>query len=65
MDFHIHEKRYGGITAQQLSFQSREYQERQPCEQRNDYNAFAYQRRGIVGQMRPAQKLEERPSQDE
>ena len=32
---------------------------------RDDDDALAHQRQRIVGQMRPTQKLEERPAQDE
>ena len=65
VNFHIQQKRYGRAAAQQVSFQSREHQERQPGEQRDDDDALAHQHQRIVGQVRPAQKLEERPAQDE
>ena len=65
MNLHVQQEGYGRAPAQRLSFQSREHQERQPGEQRDDDDALAHQLQRIAGQMRPAQKLEERPAQDE
>jgi len=53
------------LPPQHLSFQSREQKERQPGKQRDDDDAPAQQLQRIVHQTRPAQKLEERPAQDE
>jgi hypothetical protein len=51
-------------AAEHPSFQSREQQEWQPGEERDDDDASRAIIR-IVGQVRPTQKLEERPTQDE
>ena len=65
VNFHVHQEGYGRTPAQHLSFQSREHQERQPGKQRDDDDASAHQHQRIVGQVRAAQKLEERPAKDE
>ena len=65
VNFHVQQEGHGHAPAQHLSFQGREHQERQPGKQRDDDDALAHQHQRIVGQMRPAQELEERPAQDE
>ena len=65
MYFHVQQERHGRAPAQQLPFQSREQQQRQPGEQRDDEDALAQQLSASSGQVRPAQKLEKRPAQDE
>ena len=42
MNFHVQQERYGRAPAQRVSFQSREHQERQPGEQRDDDDALAH-----------------------
>jgi hypothetical protein len=39
MNFHVQQERYRRTAAQQLSFQSREHQERQPGQQGDDDDA--------------------------
>jgi hypothetical protein len=65
MNFQVQQEGYGRVPAQQLSFQSRERQERQPYDQRDDDDASTHQHQRIVGQMRTTQKLEEWPAKDE
>ena len=65
VNFQVQQERHGRAPAQQLPFQSGEHQERQPGKQRDDDNTPPHQPQRIVGQMRPTQKLEERPAQDE
>ena len=65
MNFHVQQEGYGRIPAEQLSFQNRERQERRPGKQRDDDDALVHQHQRIIGQVRPTQKLEERPAQDE
>ena len=61
MNFHVQQERYRHTATQQLSSQSREHQERQPGNHRDDDDPLPHQHQGIVGEVRPTQKLEERP----
>ena len=65
MNFHVQQERHGGAPAQQLPFQSREQEKGQPGEQRDDEDPLHQEFKSVSGEMRPAQKLEERPPQDE
>ena len=65
VNLEVQQKRDGRPSAQRLSFQSREHQERQPRNQRNDDDALPYEHQRVVGEVRPTQKLEERPTQDD
>jgi hypothetical protein len=65
VNLHVQQKRHGRTAAQHLSLQGRQHQERQPGQQRDDEDALAHQQQRVVGQVRPAQKLEERPAQDQ
>ena len=65
VNVHVLQERDGRTAAQQLPVQGRTQEERQPAEQRDDDNALAQELEMIVGQMGPAQKLEERAAQDE
>ena len=65
VNFDVHQERHGHAAAQQPSFHCREHQERQPGKQRDDDDSLAHHQQRIVGQVRPAQELEERPAQDE
>ena len=65
MNFHVQQEGYGGTSAQHLSFQGGEHQKRQPGEQRDDEDPSPQQFQRVSGEMRPTQKLEERPTQDE
>ena len=61
----VHQEGNGDASADQLSFQGREQQQRQPGQQRDDDDALARQFQRVVSQMRPKQELEERPPMDE
>jgi hypothetical protein len=65
VNFHVQQKRHGRTSAQHLPFHSGKQQERQPGKQRDDDDALAHQHQRIVREVRPAQKLEKRPAQDE
>ncbi len=65
MNLDIEQKWHIGTAAPQVSFQRREQQKRQPGKQRDNDDALAHHHQRIVGQVRPAQKLEERAAQDE
>ena len=54
-----------GAAAQHLSLQSREQQKRQPGEQRDNEDPLQQELQTVSSKMRPTQKLEERPPQDE
>ena len=66
MNLHILRERARPRSPHRCPSRAREHQERQPGkQQRNEEDALAHQQQRIVGQVRPAQKLEERPAQDE
>ena len=65
VNLHVQQKGYSRTAAQHLPLQGREHQERQPGKQRDDEDALTHQQQRIVGQVRPAQELEERPAEDE
>jgi hypothetical protein len=65
MHFHVPQERDGDVPTQRLAFQRREYQERQPGQQRDEEDAAVQEIQSSPGQMRPPQQLEERPAQDE
>ena len=63
--FHVQQKGHDRTATQHLSLQSREQQKRQPGQQRDHDDALAHQQQRVVGEVCPAQKLEERPAQDQ
>jgi len=65
VNLHVPQEGYSQVVVQHLSLQGRKHQERQPGQQRDDEDALTHQQQRIVGQVRPTQKLEERPAEDE
>ena len=65
MNLHILQEGHGHAPAPQVPFQGTEHQERQPGHQQEGGDPLAHERQRIVGQVRPAQKLEERAAQDQ
>ena len=59
------DERHRHARSPRLTLQSREHQQRQPADHRDGHHALAQMRQRVVGQMRAAQELEQRPAQDE
>ena len=60
MNLHVFQERHGRGPAQQVPLQSGEHEEGQPGHQQKGDDPLAHERQRVVGQVRTAQKLEER-----
>jgi hypothetical protein len=65
MGFDIQQKRHSNAAAIKLPLKGRHQQQWQPRNERDHDDALANHHQRIVRQMRPPQKLEERPTQNE
>jgi hypothetical protein len=59
---HVQKERHGCAAAQRLSLQSGQCKQRRPSDQRDNKDALPPQLQRISGEMRAAQKLEQRPA---